>query len=226
MNLNTTSICKFFLQSCLALVAGSFFVLPANAVENDLSIWSFNIFNIPVNDKIMIQEIVNPRINEDISNLDLVFLRNSIQYKLNDNVSLWGGYDWFAIFNSGFDQEHRPWQQVQLDHNLGKSHLTNRLRLEERIFNDTENIARLRYLIEHRRPIKDTKWYTVVNNEFFFNLNSSSLHDGGFDENRTYFGIGKHLTDNIDFDAGYQLQMLDANQLMNHTIRTNLTFNF
>ncbi len=202
---------------------------PAQAkTENDLSYWSFTTITLPITDKVRLLSQINPRLNDNLSNFDTLFLRNGIGYYLTDNVSIWAGYDWFTNYN--FDEvrhEHRPWQQIWITNNYKNLELQNRTRLEERIFNNSDVVTRLRHMLRLSLPFNKAKtWRYVAQEEFFLNFNSGSSGDSGYAENRIFLGLNRQFNDRLNLDFGYQLTHINRDDdLLNHTLLTNLYIN-
>lgn len=87
--------------------------------------------------------------------------------------------------------EKRPFQQVSLGGNIGRTSISHRFRVEERfISNPNEFIVRLRYLISLRIPFNKAgekeKFYGILKNEIRMNV----VKDEPFDSNRLTAGIG------------------------------------
>lgn len=203
---------------------------PSSArVVNDLSSWSFATLTVPLNEKFFLFEQINPRINDNISNFDVLFVRTALGYHLTPRLSLWAGYDWFTNYNfNEVKHEHRPWQQIQYNRNFRWLETINRLRIEERIFTDADTVTRLRYMLRLAKPLdQEKKWRFILQDEIFFNLHSGSQREGGFDENRLFVGINRTFNEHVNLDFGYQFQHVNIEQtdLLNHSILANLFIN-
>lgn len=201
----------------------------AKAVDNDFSIWPTASVTVPLGEKIMLQELVNPRFNDNATNFDQLLLRSAAGYKLNKNFSLWAGYDWLRTYRMETTDEHRPWQQVLLVNKFDHFRLSNRFRMEERIFDDG-TVARGRYRLRFDVPLdKESVTDFVIFDEIFFNFNSAAMRDAGLDENRLFVGLNRRITHHIAFEAGYQMQYNhtpEIAQVINHTILANVIIDF
>ncbi|REC62890.1 DUF2490 domain-containing protein [Chryseobacterium pennae] len=87
--------------------------------------------------------------------------------------------------------EKRPFQQVSLGGNIGRTSISHRFRVEERfISNPNEFIVRLRYLISLRIPFNKAgekeRLYGILKNEIRMNASKEET----FDSNRLTAGIG------------------------------------
>ena len=117
------------------------------------------------------------------------------------------GFDYLYSFPDSETSEYRPWQSIGWRQTLFGRPVANRIRLEERFFDDVDGaVFRARYRIGIRRPFADRDWYYRVSNELFVNLNSQDdSSDGGFDQARAYFAIGRKLSSSLGAEVGYQL---------------------
>lgn len=83
------------------------------------------------------------------------------------------------------DVRQRPVREIQIAH---------RFRYEHRFFKDApHSMERLR--LRHRlvRPLGKSPYYAVLMNELFINLNRVNRTPAGFDQNRAFIGMGRHL---------------------------------
>ncbi|ASW75886.1 hypothetical protein IQ37_11915 [Chryseobacterium piperi] len=88
--------------------------------------------------------------------------------------------------------EKRAFQQVTLDHDIGRTSISSRFRIEERfIDNPDEFVLRARYLLSMRIPFnrkgEKERLYGILKNEIRINVNKK---DDIFDSNRITAGIG------------------------------------
>lgn len=197
----------------------------ANAVDNDFSLWPTASVTAPIGEKLWVQGLVNPRINDNVTHFDQLLLRGALGYKVDNNFSLWAGYDWLSTYREQTINEHRPWQQALLINRFGYMTVSNRFRIEERIFEDG-TIARGRYRLRVDIPLdKESVMDFVVFDELFVNFNAAAMRDSGLDENRLFVGLNRRISHHVAFEAGYQMQYIhtpELAQVINHTLLANV----
>ncbi|WP_172280528.1 DUF2490 domain-containing protein [Chryseobacterium sp. LAM-KRS1] len=87
--------------------------------------------------------------------------------------------------------EKRAFQQVTLDHDIGRSSVSSRFRVEERFLNNPDEfVLRVRYLISMRIPFnrkgEKERLYGILKNEIRMNIKK----EDPFDSNRITAGLG------------------------------------
>ena len=204
----------------------------AFAMENDLGLWVPVYISLPVNKKFRANLEINPRIQENITHINQLFVRPSIGYQLTDNLSIWQGYGWITNYIPGFTREQRIWQQLLHEKDFSKFSLINRFRLEERFIQDVNGVPlRARYLLKTMFPFEKTKkWFFVTSDELFVNFDNH-FHgpQAGIDQNRFFVGLNHKISDNVSLEGGYQMQYLNkqspTQDRLNHIILINMYFN-
>ncbi|SHM28501.1 Protein of unknown function [Chryseobacterium carnipullorum] len=104
--------------------------------------------------------------------------------------------------------EKRPFQQVTLGGNIGRTSVSHRFRVEERfISNPDEFIVRLRYLISLRIPFnragEKEKLYGILKNELRMNV----VKEDPFDSNRLTAGLGIKVGKNSAVEVAFINQL-------------------
>lgn len=104
--------------------------------------------------------------------------------------------------------EKRPFQQVSLGGNIGRTSISHRFRVEERfISNPDEFIVRLRYLISLRIPFNKTgekeRFYGILKNEIRMNASKEET----FDSNCLTAGIGIKTGKNSAIEVAFINQL-------------------
>ncbi|RNA63432.1 DUF2490 domain-containing protein [Chryseobacterium nematophagum] len=112
--------------------------------------------------------------------------------------------------------EKRPFQQVTMDNNIGRTLISNRLRVEERFINNpNEFVVRLRYLISVRIPFnkkgEKEKLYGILKNEIRMNM----VKDEPFDSNRITAGIGIKTGKNSALELAF-INQLETGKTSNY----------
>lgn len=190
----------------LALTTAS----PAQADDVDTQQWTLFTVQKNLSDRWIGYFEVQPRFGQDISGVERLLVRPAIGYRLTPKLSLWQGYGWTPLFEPGFADEHRAFQQLLYEDRIGETAFTNRTRLEERFIEGAGGTAvRLRSMFRLAHPISaDKKWAVVGYDEFFFNLNSTDNGPvSGFDQNRLFLGVSRQVNPQLRVETGY---------LMNH----------
>jgi hypothetical protein len=169
------------------------------------------------------------RRNEIITQNQQLLLRTGIDYYLKDNSRLTLGYAFvetypygeFAVANAF--PEHRVWQQFFTAQTIGKTRLTHRYRLEQRMIGNTatgqmkngryEN--RVRYLAKATRTLTP-EWkhplFGAVYNEIFINFGKEVAYNL-FDQNRLYAALGLTISHSIKIETGYLYQVIQLRNL-------------
>ena len=220
--------------------------------KEDFRLWApvFLTANLPA--RFIAYMEVNPRIGDDVTNIDQLLLRPAIGYKLTDNWSIWQGYAWVGNFNqtptahipSNFFGENRIWQQATYTQNFESFKFMARTRMEERWIDHAGGTAlRLRQMFKLTVPIPQApEWAFVSFDEIFMNLNSVDTYDevatghskgpgAGIDQNRLFVGINRTFTSWLNVDIGYQNQMINNRKLegnanlINHILLINFYIN-
>lgn len=104
--------------------------------------------------------------------------------------------------------EKRPFQQVTLGGNIGRTSVSHRFRVEERfISNPNDFIVRLRYLISLRIPFnragEKEKFYGILKNELRMNV----VKEDPFDSNRLTAGLGIKVGKNSAIEVAFINQL-------------------
>ncbi|NJL16827.1 MAG: DUF2490 domain-containing protein [Nitrospira sp.] len=103
-------------------------VTPVQAYEqlgpntrSDFRLWTPVYLTVKLPSKFIAYMEANPRIGDDVTNIDQLLLRPAIGYQLTEHLSLWQGYAWVGNFNQRhrlhsrlFSEENRIYQQVEL----------------------------------------------------------------------------------------------------------------
>ncbi len=197
-----------------------------STLKHDFRLWSPVYLTVQLPSSFVAYMEVNPRFGDNVSELDQLFFRPALGYKLTDHLSIWQGYAWIGSYQPRFTGEHRSFQQVIYSRKFSPFKLLSRSRLEERVIDRADGTAvRARTLLRGDFPIPQAPaWAFVVYDEIFVNLNSvGNGPQDGLDQNRFFVGVNRQVTDHLNIDLGYQLQALNnaksglINQ-MNHVL--------
>ncbi|QDK80756.1 DUF2490 domain-containing protein [Spirosoma sp. KCTC 42546] len=158
--------------------------------------------------------------------------RLGLNYKLTDRVKVSGGYTLFVTYPYGNYPsadagvpvpEHRIYEDIQLDDQLGRLKLEHRLRLEQRWLgqpSDTnprklaswEYQNRIRYQVSATFPltgptIDDGEFYLNAFDELFISF-GRNVERNVFNQNRISGGLGYQIRDNFKLELNYFSRIL------------------
>lgn len=155
------------------------------------------------------------RIGDDSSRFSQTLGRVGIGYTITENSSLWFGYAWLhtgkplAVLRPV--NENRIWQQWLWIKINPRIELMNRVRTEQRYFNDHRKTAyRIREFFKVALPFQCCPdWYFVSSDEIFWHQNNFVGNNGrGFDQNRFFIGLGYRIHRNVNLETGYMNQYI------------------
>lgn len=154
--------------------------------------------------------------------LDVTILRPALGWRVNDNLSLWGGYARVTGRRAGPDvKEDRFWQQAT--YSLGElwgGKVSGRTRLTQRFRNDLGDDTgwRFRQRLGWSRPVGESAFNVVVTSELFFGLNNADWgQSSGIAQHRNYVGGAWRVNPTLRISAGY------LNQWINRTNSADVT---
>jgi hypothetical protein len=165
--------------------------------------------------------------------------RVGLDYKLNPNCTISGGYGWIISYPYGSQpiaaqtHENRLWQQVNLKAQYGAIQIQHRYRLEQR-FIDTIFRQRIRYRAQCIIPLQKT--YLEQGKGLFMNVNDEVFLGFGkgigkniLDQNRFIAAVGYKFSPKMNIQMGYLNQfVIKSNGIQmerNHTLWTSVVYN-
>jgi len=165
--------------------------------------------------------------------------RVGLDYKLNPNCTISGGYGWIISYPYGSQpiaaqtHENRLWQQVNLKAQYGTIQIQHRYRLEQR-FIDTIYRQRIRYRAQCIIPLQ--KAYLEQGKGLFMNVNDEVFLGFGkgigkniLDQNRFIAAVGYKFSPKVNIQMGYLNQfVIKSNGIQmerNHTLWTCVVYN-
>jgi hypothetical protein len=152
-----------------------------------------------------------------------LFLVNAyVDYEVVENIKPAAGAMFLILESYNADDskkiryEKRPFQQVTADYYIGRTSISNRLRVEERfISNPDEFEVRIRYLISVRIPFnkkgEKEKLYGILKNEIRMNVDKLEP----FDSNRITAGLGIKLGKNSALELAF-INQLETKKTSNY----------
>ncbi|MEZ6013185.1 MAG: DUF2490 domain-containing protein [Hyphomonas sp.] len=186
-----------------------FLQFPAHAQTTDQQIWTSVLVSGPVSDdsRLLVWFDGHARFSDDMGGLGVSILRPGLGWKMNDNLSLWGGYARVTSDSGRGDlEEYRFWQQATYSLPgmfAGKS--SGRTRLEQRWREAGDDTGwRLRQSLRWTKTLEETPISLVLWNETFVAFNEADWGQAdGYDQNRAFAGLGFRLTDRSQLELGY-----------------------
>jgi len=180
---------------------------PAHATTNQLVSWNTLHLDLPVTNNIFLRETLSTRFEDNLQHFNTQLIRSSLNYEFNRDFIVTAAYDWFLRADSSSDYENRLWQQIYYRHDTGidKLRAYHRVRIDERMLENTDTLVRSRYMLAAEYALNRT-WTLVLSDEILVNLNGNQRSDAGVEQNRVYLGFIKQLNEQTNLWLGYQLQ--------------------
>lgn len=216
---------------------GSLMAAPAAATEDDLNVWTgqFVVVDIDRDEETgegwFVRGEAQERFTNDADRLGQLLLRTLVGYRLNNDVSIGGGYAYILTDPVGPVEvnEHRFYQELNVRLiNSGGVTLDSRTRLEQRTFEEgSGTFWRFRNFLQLRVPISENNKF-VAYTEPFIELNETNFQRGGLSVWRNFAGVSIPLADGIEVVPGYLNQTVfrDGENRMDHVANVNLFMNF
>lgn len=206
----------------------------ADNLDNESALWPSINLQAPIyKQKISGSFLWQPAITDNFNEVGSWIYRGALIYNPRKNLGFWmGGDQIYSYTNHPKYLEGRTWQQITFDHKFKDLQINHRLRLEERYFPNANFLPlRNRYRIRLNHPIPNhDKWYILLSNELFTNLNSAGQFHAGFAEDRFIAALGRKLNKFAALETGYQLSLINRNRpqdnLARHSLILSLVINF
>ncbi|MEM7487444.1 MAG: DUF2490 domain-containing protein [Bacteroidota bacterium] len=204
---------KIAVALCLLFGIG----INAQTGEEELGAWYMYFGMNRISEKLSIHSEAQFRYYETTSNFNQLLLRTGLNYHINKNAIVTGGYAYIdtdptfrefdgiagdVLVNNNTLVEHRIFEQLILTNKVGEFLFEHRYRLEQRFIenrdlNDSFTEHRARYRLQVTLPLTNT-FFLNFYDEVFINL-----QDNIFGQNRLYLAGGMHLTENSSLQIGY-----------------------
>jgi hypothetical protein len=209
-----------------AAVAFALSASPA-AAESDGQLWTALFANGPVSDdgRFLLWFDGHARFRDDAGDLGVTILRPGVGWKVSDDLSLWAGYARVVARreNAPDIEENRLWQQATYPvAELFGGRITGRTRLEQRNVNIGDDTGhRVRQFLRYDRRFEGSALSAIMWNETFFGLNATDWGAlSGYDQSRSFVGVGIHPNKRLRFEGGYMfnhIRRAGADDANNHT---------
>lgn len=194
------------------LLTIGFWLASAVAARADGQIWALVSLTKTVAVDWRVSVDVAPRWERDASDYSRTVLRAQIARVFGTRTVLGFGYEFTEPASLVTRQEHRIWQQVQVQQRVGAWTLSHRGRLEERWLRFAPStVVRTRYQFRAAHPIAHSRrWSWLVLDEVLYTLRGTRLGPAqGFDRHRIGGGVARALSDHITVEGGYTWQFIN-----------------
>lgn len=203
---------------CIALLLISGGQAAAQTFETDLQAWQ--IFNIqgPLGDsKLVYYGETQLRTGSGISEPYLFMLFPALGYRFSDEAIAWIGYGRVEGLGFGDVDEDRVFEQLTWDIPSADLDLNLRLRVEQRSFSNSDDLAwRYRSQLRARVPFTEKKdWAVLLMDEIL-------VPSAGDVQNRFVVGLTRRFSKHLILDAGVMFQTRQGSA--NQVLATNLSF--
>jgi hypothetical protein len=196
-------------RSLFALSLTIIMATPASAQDTtDVQFWWLNLATVRVSENWRLHLEEQPRWFNDVSDAFQILTRTGVGRRINDRLTLWGGYAWIAKPpGPGVQHEHRLWQQASVTLPTAARWTPSlRFRLEQRFQGEwADSSHRLRMLARGVRPIdRDGGWSIVGYDELFVTFDETASGPvQGYDQNRLFAGLLRRVNAHVSVEVGY-----------------------
>lgn len=190
--------------------------------RDNYNMWFQYLMTAQVSDKSTLTALTQYR-SFDLAYDTRLFLLNAyLDYEVAKGVKPAAGAMFLVLESYNSDNtkriryEKRPFQQVTLESNIGRTSISNRFRVEERFLNNPDEfIVRIRYLLSIRIPFnrkgEKEKLYGILKNEIRMNM----VKDEPFDSNRITAGFGIKVGRNSAIELAF-INQLETGKTSNY----------
>lgn len=182
--------------------------------KDNYNMWFQYLMSAKLTDKSTLTALTQYR-SFDLAYDTRLFLVNAyVDYEVAENIRPAAGAMFLILESYNADDskkiryEKRPFQQVTAEYFIGRTSISNRLRVEERFLSNPDEFeVRLRYLISIRIPFnkkgEKEKLYGILKNEIRMNVDKTEP----FDSNRITAGLGIKVGKNSALELAFINQM-------------------
>ena len=212
LNIQLTLILSFCLLSGL---------LHSQSKDN-YNMWFQYLMSAKITDKSTLTALTQYR-SFDLAYDTRLFLVNAyVDYEVAENIRPAAGAMFLILESYNADDskkiryEKRPFQQVTAEYFIGRTSISNRLRVEERFLSNPDEFeVRIRYLISVRIPFnkkgEKEKLYGILKNEIRMNVDKLEP----FDSNRITAGLGIKVGKNSAVELAF-INQLETKKTSNY----------
>lgn len=213
---------KLNIKSTLLLSLFLFNGLLYSQSKDNYNMWFQYLMSAKITDKSTLTALTQYR-SFDLAYDTRLFLLNAyVDYEVVENIRPAVGAMFLVLESYNADDskkiryEKRPFQQVTAEYFIGRTSISNRLRVEERFLSNPDEFqVRLRYLISVRIPFnkkgEKEKLYGILKNEIRMNIEKEEP----FDSNRITAGIGIKTGKNSALEIAF-INQLETGKTSNY----------
>lgn len=226
----------FVSMSVLAIVLLAI-ALPtmSHAQDQDLQQWTLLAAQGKIADRVVLYTEIQPRFTDDVSRRGQLLLRSAVGYQITPDVTAFIGYAYVrtdGLGRQGTD-EHRVFQQLSFPifKNANGFTVAARTRLEQRTVVGAADLGwRLRQQLRAQGPIQPGgKIQAIAWTEPFYNFDTTDWGQRrGFDQVRTFIGLGVPITKGLTAEPGYLNQTVfrQGADRVNHVANLTLFYRY
>ncbi|UKB83335.1 DUF2490 domain-containing protein [Chryseobacterium sp. MEBOG06] len=190
--------------------------------KDNYNMWFQYLMSAKITDKSTLTALTQYR-SFDLAYDTRLFLLNAyVDYEVAENIKPAVGAMFLVLESYNADNskkiryEKRPFQQVTAEYFIGRTSISNRLRVEERFLSNPDEFqVRLRYLISVRIPFnkkgEKEKLYGILKNEIRMNIEKEEP----FDSNRITAGLGIKTGKNSALEIAF-INQLETGKTSNY----------
>lgn len=204
---------KIKFKLIVILLLGMISQMDAQSRDN-YNMWFQYLMSARLTDKSTLTALSQYRSFDLVYDTRLFLVSAYVDYEVANDVKPAAGFMFLVLDSYKSDNtkkeryEKRPFQQVTLGGNIGRTSVSHRFRVEERfISNPDEFIVRLRYLVSLRIPFnragEKEKLYGILKNELRMNV----VKEDPFDSNRLTAGLGIKVGKNSAIEVAFINQL-------------------
>ena len=238
--------------STFFLLLFPFFVFSQKNISNQVLTWTLYTGTHKITDKFNLMTEYQWRRSDGFQRWQQSLLRLGVEYSCNPKFSAMIGYGWIRTFPYGsqpvlheFD-EHRIFEQVNVEDKVGCFEIQHRYRLEQRFLDQyVKNAAgavaqvdpvfrnRIRYRAMvmvplSRKEMLDNTLFLNLNNELFIGF-GKGIAKNPMDQNRFIAALGWRFNSNANLQVGYLNQFVIKSNAIdmerNHSIWISMVYN-
>ncbi|MCP1300437.1 DUF2490 domain-containing protein [Chryseobacterium sp. S0630] len=190
--------------------------------KDNYNMWFQYLMSAKLTDKSTLTALTQYR-SFDLAYDTRLFLVNAyVDYEVAENIRPAAGAMFLILESYNADDskkiryEKRPFQQVTAEYFIGRTSISNRLRVEERFLSNPDEFeVRIRYLISVRIPFnkkgEKEKLYGILKNEIRMNVDKVEP----FDSNRITAGLGIKVGKNSALELAF-INQLETGKTSNY----------
>lgn len=223
MGLNNFTDCKLQIFRIIWMFSKKLFLFYILLLSNvyaeaqPLENWmSFRIAK-KINNKFAASVEYMPRYTGFFDKEQLWLLRPDIKYNVNNNLELGVGYAYFETSQQAFySKENRFYIQANYKKSVGSFNTINRLRIEQRFFDEHANLSsnlRVRFQINFIKKILELSEQSdlslIFGDEIMYNARENAV-SSHFDQNRMHLGFQFSLGKELKMSPFYQFTQQES----------------